>query len=98
MAGGAPDDTFTWDIPSAEGGARRAALPDLGGAQVQDDVPGPDKGKDVYAGLVNELQRQVAGINRVIEAARVWVRVQGGAPFIQAASAMGSAVDPSAFT
>jgi hypothetical protein len=98
MSGGAQDDTFTWDIPPAQGGARRAALPDLGDAQVEDDVPGPDQGKDVYAGLVNELQRQVAGANRVIEAARVWVRFQGGNPFVQGATAMGSQVGASSFT
>jgi hypothetical protein len=98
MSGGAPDDTFTWDIPPAQGGARRAALPDLGGAQVQDDVPGPDQGRDIYAGLVNELQRQVAGANRVIAAARIWVRFQSGNPFIQGAAAMGTQVFASSFT
>jgi hypothetical protein len=98
MPGGASDDTYTWDVPPSEGGARRAALADLGGAQVQDDVPGPDQGKDVYAGLVNELQRQVAGANRVISAARVWVRFQNGNPFVQAAVAMGSQVSASSFT
>lgn len=98
MPGGASDDSFTWDVPPAQGGARRAALADLGDAQVQDDVPGPDKGKDVYAGLVNELQRQMAGVNRVIDAARVWVRFQGGNPFVQGAAAMGTEVTPSSFT
>jgi hypothetical protein len=98
MPGGALDDTFTWDVPPAQGGVRRAALSDLGGAQVQDDVPGPDKGKDVYAGLVNELERQVAGVNRVIEAARVWVRFQNGKPFVQGAVAMGTQVGAGSFT
>jgi hypothetical protein len=98
MPGGAPDDTYTWDIAQAQGGARRAALPDLGDAQVQDDVPGPDKGKDVYAGLVNELERQVAGVNRVIVATRVWVRFQNGQPFVQGVAAMGSQVSAGSFT
>jgi hypothetical protein len=98
MPGGAPDDRFTWDIPQAQGGARRAALPDLGDAQVQDDVPGPDKGKDIYAGLVNELERQVAGVNRVTAAARVWIRFQNGQPFVQGVATMGSQLGPSSFT
>jgi hypothetical protein len=97
VPGGALDDTFTWDVPPTQGGARRAALADLGGAPVEDDIPSPDKGKDVYAGLVNEIQRQVAGVNRVIEAARVWVRFRNGQPFVQGAVAMGSQLDASSF-
>jgi hypothetical protein len=98
MPGGAPDDTYTWDLPPDQGGARRAALADLGDAQVQDDVPGPDKGKDIYAGLVNELERQVAGANRVLPAARVWVRFQAGAPFVQSATGMGSQIGAGTFS
>jgi hypothetical protein len=98
MPGGAiSDDMCTWDVPPNEGGARRASLGDLGGAQVQDDIPSPDIGKDIYAGLVNELARQVAGINRVIGAAKVWVRVQAGNAFVFRTSGMGTSVDVNFF-
>jgi hypothetical protein len=92
---GAQDDTYTWDRAPQQGGASRADLPSLGGAQVKDGKPAPDKGSEVYAGLVNELQRQTAGLNRVTHAAVVWIRFTGGqnsAPFVFAAQGMPTAV------
>ena len=92
MPGGAIDDQYTWDLDRSEGGARRASLADLGDAQVQDDLPSPNVGSDIYAGLINELVRQVAGANRVVSAAWVWVRVANGVPTVYRAIGMGSNV------
>ena len=92
---GAQDNTYTWDRLPGQGGAYRADLPSLGGAQVRDGKPNPDRGSEVYAGLVNELQRQTAGLNRVTHAAVVWIRFTGGAnstPFLYAAQGMPSRV------
>jgi hypothetical protein len=91
---GAQDNTYTWDQPPQQGGAYRADLGSLGGAQVQDGKPNPDKGSEVYAGLVNELQRQTAGLNRVTHAAILWVRFTGApsAPFVFATQGMPTAV------
>lgn len=98
MPGGAfNDDVCTWDVAPSDGGARRASLEDLGGAHVEDDVPGPDKGKDLFAGLVNEFGRQLAGVNRIIGAARVWVRVWAGTPSVYRATGMGLVVDATFF-
>jgi len=84
---GASDDSYTWDaaVPT------RAVLADLGGAQLKDEPPNPDQGSDYYAGLGNELQRQMAGVNRVICAAIIWVRLDNSnVPFIYNAFTMGS--------
>jgi hypothetical protein len=92
---GAQNDTYTWDQPPQQGGAYRADLASLGGAQMQDGKPNPDKGSEVYAGLVNELQRQTAGLNRVTHSAILWIRFTGGptsAPFVFAAQGMPTAV------
>ncbi len=92
---GAQDNTYTWDRPPTQGGAYRADLPSLGGAQVQDGKPNPDRGSEVYAGLVNELQRQTAGLNRVTHAAVVWIRFTAepnSTPFVYAAQGMPSQV------
>jgi hypothetical protein len=91
---GAQDNTYTWDQPPQQGGAYRADLGSLGGAQVTDGKPNPDKGSEVYAGLVNELQRQTAGLNRTTHGAVVWIRFTSGPnsqPFVFAAQGMPTA-------
>ena len=91
---GAAEDTFTWE----ENPASRATLAMLGNASVEDGVPNPDKGSKVFAGMLNELQRQVAGTNRVEPAAIVWVRFSSGAPFVYQATGVRSDIATSSFT
>lgn len=67
----------TWDILPADGGAMRPGLAHLGGAQVK-DRGGIDKGSDIYADLVNQLQYQAAAFGGVIPVAIVWVRYSAG--------------------
>ena len=67
----------SWDILPADGGAERPSLASLGGAQVQ-DRGGIDKGSDIYAAMINHMQRQIAGLGSTIPVAIVWVRYAGG--------------------
>lgn len=69
--------TSSWDILAVDGGPSRPALAMLGGAQVV-DRGGIDKGSDIYADLINQLQYQAAGMGSVVPIAIVWVRYAGG--------------------
>ena len=74
MSGGAPDDEYTYDLAVP----RRPDEDDLGGTQIQDKAGSPpQKGQDVYAGLVNEHGRNLAGLNRLTPIARLWIDYDG---------------------
>lgn len=69
--------TNTWDIAPGAGGARRPALADMGGAQMQDDGP-VDKGTMLYADAGNQLQRQAASQGQTCALATIWFRYSAG--------------------
>ena len=97
MAGGAEDDTYTWDLDAP----RRADVADLGGADLE-DKPGspPQKGAEIYAGQINEHGRQLEGLNRVTPSARLWVEWTGAAWNVVGVDAMATSdkLDISSFT
>lgn len=88
----------TWDIALVSGGPRRASLADVGGASVADEAPFPNKDEDPYADLLNQIQRQVAALNRTIAACGFSVEVAAGVPSVTKATACGIAVAPGTFT
>jgi hypothetical protein len=86
--GGAPDNAYTWDIPQAKGGPRRAGTADFSGDQIPDGPLAPQKGVEPYSGLFNELIRHAVGANRVLPAVILWVRFTMGQPVIYQFAAM----------
>lgn len=67
--------TLTWDIAPA----RRPSLEDVGGAACLDDSskPPPRDGTHLYADLVNQLQRQVQALAKMIPTARIYCSNSG---------------------
>lgn len=64
-------ETLTWDIVPA----RRPSLEDVGGAACLDDTskPPPRDGTHLYANLVNQLQRQVQALAKMVPSARLTI-------------------------
>jgi hypothetical protein len=86
----------TWDILPADGGASRPSLAMVGGAQVK-DRGAIDKGSDIYADLINQLQRQVAAMGGVVPTAVVWVRYAAGVGSVYRAIGPGANVSSLGF-
>ncbi len=83
--------TLTWDILPVDGGARRPGLADIGGATVT-DRGGIDKGSDIYADMMNQIQRQIAALGSAIPVAIVWVKYNAGVGSVFRAIGPGSSV------
>lgn len=98
MAGGANDDTYTWDLEEADGGPRRGDIDDLGGDEVRDRTPAPHKGAEPHAGMYNERGRHIAGLERMGASARLDIEHNGSAWVIVGIKAMGTNVTASTFT
>lgn len=93
----AAEETYTWDVDTADGGARRAASADLGGSTMTDDANyPPDKSREPHADLFKQQTAQLAGLNRICPAAILEV-TNSGAPSISYVAAMGTTVDASVF-
>jgi len=67
--------SLTFDIAPA----RRPSLEDIGGAATLDDAskPPPKDGTHLYADLVNQLQRQVQALAKMIPSARIYCSNSG---------------------
>src|SRR5690348_12478954 len=82
----AASDLSTWEIPDAEGGARRPSLDDIGGAQlINDDDPGaapPKDGTELYDDLVNQIQYQTYAAAQTVSSCRLTIGFSGGVFFI----------------
>ena len=76
----------TWEIPDAQGGARRPSLDDIGGAQLlDDDAPGaapPKDGTELYADLGDQLQFQAYATAQTVSSCRLTLDVSAGNFFI----------------
>lgn len=96
---GAPE-FLTWDGDVASGVLPyRPATDDLGGDNYENDAEGmPDAGEFPSAEAFNQLVKQVAAANKVIESAKIEVRFNTGAPFVQRATGPGLAVVTSLFS
>lgn len=75
-------DTLTWDLTPA----RRPSLNDLGSAILEDKAgtkaPGTS-GKNLYAAMCNQWQRQIAALARTASSVRLTIDFDGGGvPFI----------------
>jgi hypothetical protein len=97
MAGGIEDDRYTYDLPLIDGGARRPNLHDLGGDEMADDDPAPQKFVQPTAALANGINRNLAGVNRMIGTARLWVVFDGADPVKTNAKGMGSQINTDSF-
>lgn len=78
--------TCSWEEIAANGGAYRAALSTVGGAQLQDDEdfpPSPD-GDELDSATTNQIERQVAALNRTAIPLSITVDWSAGSPFIAA--------------
>lgn len=93
----AAEETYTWDVDTADGGARRAASADLGGSTMTDDANyPPDKSREPHEELFHQWNAQLAGLNRICPAAILEV-TNSGTPSISYVAAMGTTVDASVF-
>lgn len=92
-------ETFTWDLEAADGGPRRASLEDVGGGVLVDHqkYPPTTSGDMLYAAMGNQWQQQIAAANKVLPAAKIYVRFTGGVPAISAVTSMGNNVDVTSF-
>lgn len=89
--------TLTWDILAGDGGARRGSLEDMGGADVENDLPLPNQSKDLSAEKCNQWSRQLAAVNRMISSSGISVVFDSGDPIVLQAIGPGSLVTPSFF-
>ena len=88
----AQDDTYTFDREVADGGPYVPDVADLGGDELEDDAQNPpNQGEELYAGQINEVVRNVAGLNRCNWWATIWVEWDGAAWNVTAVDGMPSA-------
>lgn len=92
----AADDIYTWEDPTQP---YRADVEALGGILDDDQDLAPDPSNDPTGGLFNERGRHLAGLNRMVGSAMLWVEYNGdNQPVIVKAKGMRSALSPSDFT
>lgn len=96
----AAEETSTWDIDIAVGGARRPTLADLGGADFldDDDYPPPRDGSEPYATEYNQSKKQAFAAGQMIPSVRLTIDFSGGNPFIDKLMAPGTAIVAGDFT
>lgn len=93
---GAAEDTYTWDDPTQP---HRADVEALGGELDDDKDLAPDPSNDPTGGLFNERGRHLAGLNRMIGSAMLWVEFDGaGDPVIVKAKGMRTTLNVGDFT
>lgn len=76
--------TLVFDTLAADGGARRPAIADVGGAILEDHAtkPPPKNGTHLYKDMCNQWQLVMAALGRMIPTAKLTVDFSAGAPFI----------------
>jgi hypothetical protein len=96
----AAEETLTWEISIADGGARRPTIADLGGADFvdDDDYPPPRDGSEPYATEYNATKKTVAAVARVVPNAILTIDFDGGAPFIDKLMAASTNLTAADFT
>ena len=97
---GALTDEYTYDVALEDGGPVRPDLAALGGADFRDSTGSPpQKGRDPYAGLYSEHSRNLAGLNKFVPTARIWMEwvVADSEWTIIGVDAMGTLVDEDSF-
>lgn len=85
---------YTWDFDIVEGKlATAATVADLGGAAYENDPAEPPIGPEMMAAEdANQIENQLAGVNRVIPALILEVTFSAGTPAISNAIAMSSII------
>lgn len=99
---GAEDDVYTYDNLLADGGPFVPDIADLGGDEMEDDPQTPpQKGVDIYAGVLNEHGRNIAGLNRVFSGfCALYIEWDSGSSewIVVYMDAMGTLVESASFT
>lgn len=96
----AAEETLTWEIAIADGGARRPTIADLGGADFvdDDDYPPPRDGSEPYATEYNQSKKQVRAVASVSPSAILTIDFAAGVPFIDKLMAPSSVLTAGDFT
>lgn len=97
MPGGAADGLYTYDLTVDQGGPRVPDALDLGGVEIQNGDPPPQKGAERDGDMDNVQTATLAGRERMGPMCRVHVEYTGGAHVIVAIDAMGNNVAASKF-
>jgi hypothetical protein len=94
----AQDDEYTYDRLAADGGPYVPDVDDLGGDELADDAQNPpNQGAEPYAGMHNEVRRNLAGVNRCTWWATIWVTYSAGYS-VTAVDCMGTLVEVASIT
>lgn len=88
----------SYDISAEDGGPRRPALADFGGATVEDDDEEPNKAVEIYADMINGLQHGVAALHKTNFVLAFALTYSAGTPSVAAFSASNTIMDLSSFT
>jgi hypothetical protein len=92
MPGGAADGLYPYDLSADDGGPRVPDVDDLGGVEIQNGDPPPEKGAERDGDMDNVQTATMAGRERMGPMCRVHVEYTGGEHVIVAIDAMGNSV------
>lgn len=93
----AADGTYTYDRLAADGGPYVPDVEDFGEAQV-DNAQTPPADDEPNAGLFNERRSNLAGLNRCVWWATIWVEYDGADYNVTAVDCMGTLVEATDIT
>jgi len=97
--GGAQDGLYTYDLTVAQGGPRVPDEEDLGGVEIENGDPPPQKGAERDGDMDNVQTATLAGLVRTSAVlCRLHVEYSGGSYVVVALDAMGRNVAASQFT
>lgn len=88
----------SYDISAEDGGPRRPALADFGGATVEDADEAPNKAKEIYADMINGMQHGLAALHKTNFVLAFELTYNGGTPSVTAFSASNSIMEIGSFT
>lgn len=80
--------TLTWDLASGDGGPQRPSLEAMGEASLVDDADYPPVAPEMpTSAMLNQWQKQLAAMGKVVAALKVSVRFSAGTPSVYKFSA-----------
>lgn len=90
---------LTWDGDGESDLPRRPTVDDVGGDQKVDSIEHPPNPVEhPTADGWNQKAKQIPALGRVVGACKICIEFDAGAPFVESASACGTAVAASTFT